>query len=609
MPMLKNAFYIIVALLFIGINNAGAQVNIDEALAAQYYQSGEFDKAAALYKKLLDKNPSSVFYYDSYFNSLLGLKDYNTAEKELKKIIKKSNEPLKFQIDLGYIYTLKGDDKKARNQFDEIIDDLKPNEEIIQKTAIAFSRREQQEYTIKTYEQGRKLLKDDLAFVYELAALYKGTGDYQKMFDEYMRVLDANPYEFETVKDYMQEVVMQDAPYEIFKKILLRKVQAQPDNIVYTEMLNWLFVQRKDFTAAFIQTKAMDKRQKEGGRRLIELAKIVADYQDYELAERIYQSVLDQGDQAVYYIPAQRGLLDIKYIKVTQTGKYTKEDIDALIQSYTKFLDNYGMIRQESGEVVLRLAEIKAQYANQARAAIDLLKNYTSIPGIDKTLLGRAKLALGDYSLLVGEGWEATLYYGQVEKMFKDNPLAHEAKLRNSKLSFYRGDFEWAKAQLDVLKSSTSELIANDAMQLALLIQDNIGLDTTEVPLRMYAEADFFIFKNMFTEATQKLDSINAMYPGHSLADEILMARANIAFKQRDYSKALGYYEEVYTKYGTDILGDDAMFKAAQIYDKFINNPEKAKELYEKLMLTYQGSVYVVEARNRYRTLRGDAVN
>ncbi|MGZ5283662.1 MAG: tetratricopeptide repeat protein [Bacteroidia bacterium] len=607
MYLLKNTFYIIIAFLF--VSTAHAQVNIDEALAAQYYQSGEFDKAAALYKKLLDKNPSSAFYYDSYLNSLIGLKDFATAEKELKKMIKKSPKPLSLQVDLGYVYTLAGDDKKSHKQFDEIIENIKPNEESIRQTATAFARRQQQEYIIKTYETGRKLLKDDMAFTYELAGLYRDAGDYQKMFDEYMHVLDANPYEFETVKDYMQEVVMLDAPYEIFKKTLLRKVQAQPDNIAYTEMLNWLFVQRRDFTSAFIQSKAIDKRQKEGGRRLVELAKIVAAYQEYELAERVYQSVIDQGETAVYYVPAQRGLLDIKYIKVTQTGKYTKEDIDALIQSYTKFIANYGMIRQESGEVVLRLAEIKAQYSGQPKEAINLLKEYTAIAGIDKTMLGRAKLALGDYSLLIGEGWEATLYYGQVEKLFKDNPLGHEAKLRNSKLSFYRGEFEWAKAQLDVLKSSTSELIANDAMQLALLIQDNLGLDTTEIPLRMYAEADFFIFKNMFPEATQKLDSINRVYPNHSLDDEILMARASIAAKQRDYEKALAFYEKVYTQFGTDILGDDAMFKAAQLYDKFLQNPEKAKELYEKLMLNYKGSVYVVEARNRYRMLRGDVVN
>jgi TolA-binding protein len=211
--------------------------------------------------------------------------------------------------------------------------------------------------------------------------------------------------------------------------------------------------------------------------------------------------------------------------------------------------------------------------------------------------------------MLNGDVWEASLYYSQVEKMYEDDPMGHEAKFRNARLSFFKGDFEWSKAQLDVLKSSTSEMIANDAMQLALLIEDNLGLDSIEKPLKLYAEADFLVYKNQFTEAEKKLDSINAMYPHHSLDDEILMERAQIAFKQRDYPKALTFYTRVYTEYGKDILGDDALFKAAELEEQYLNEPIKAKDLYEKLIINYPGSVYTVEARSRFRRLRGDAVN
>jgi TolA-binding protein len=224
-------------------------------------------------------------------------------------------------------------------------------------------------------------------------------------------------------------------------------------------------------------------------------------------------------------------------------------------------------------------------------------------------MIARAKLALADYLLVADNVWDATLYYSQVEKMYSNAPLGHEAKFRNAKLSFYRGDFEWAKAQLDVLKSSTTELIANDAMQLSLLIQENTGLDSIEKPMRLYAEADLYIFKGMYAEATVKLDSITKEYPNHSLADEVLMARASIAFKKRDYATALGYYEKVYTNYSKDILADDAIYQAAILNEKYLNNKEKAKTLYQKLILEYPGSVYAVEATDHYRKLRGDVVN
>ena len=192
--------------------------------------------------------------------------------------------------------------------------------------------------------------------------------------------------------------------------------------------------------------------------------------------------------------------------------------------------------------------------------------------------------------------------------MFEGDPLAHEAKFRNAKLAFYNGEFEWATAQLDVLKGSTSELIANDALQLSLLIQENT-VDSNDAPLRLYASAELMIFRNDFDNASKKLDSITSQYPGHSLEDDMWMLRAQMALKKRDYNGAFEFYEKVYTKYADDALADDALFKAAQLQEKFLNNPAKAKELYEKLITDYKGSVYGVEARNRFRILRGDAVN
>ena len=193
--------------------------------------------------------------------------------------------------------------------------------------------------------------------------------------------------------------------------------------------------------------------------------------------------------------------------------------------------------------------------------------------------------------------------------MFKDAPLGHEAKFRNAKLSFYRGDFEWAQAQLEVLKGSTSELIANDALQLSLEIQDNLGTDSTSVPLTLFAEADFLIFQNHLKEAEEKLDTINKQFPSNTLDDYILMERAEIALKKHDYPAALAQYEKVYTNYKDGIFADDALYKAAQVEENNVVDVEKAKALYEKLLVEYKGSVYAVEARTRFRILRGDAVN
>ncbi|MCX6352764.1 MAG: hypothetical protein NTX03_13040 [Bacteroidetes bacterium] len=587
---------------------ATAQGNLDESLASEFYGKGEFDKAALLYKKLLDNNPANAFYYDNYLSCLLNLKDYKTAEREIKKLIKRNNDITRFQVDLGYIFSLENNEKDMKKVWDDVIQKIPPDEERIGYTANLFASRKANEYVLKTWLQGRKLFQSDVAFTQEIASIYRDKKEYQKMIDEYMNLFDKNPLDFDALKDGLQEEMAVDEPYDIFRKVLLKRIQEHPENINYSEMLSWLFMQHKDFNAAYIQAKAIDKRLKEGGRRLIELAKITTDYQQFDLSAKIYQSIIDEGAGAMYFVPAQRGLLDIRYARVTRTGSYTPEDVAELISSYQTFIDKYGFQRQESWEVILRLAEIKALYANKPTEAEQLLETFVASNAGNKTYIGKAKLALGDYYLMDDNVWEATLRYSQIEKMFKDDPLGHEAKFRNAKLSFYRGDFEWASAQLDVLKGSTSELIANDALQLALVIQENMD-DSNERPLQLYADAILHTYRNQFAEAEKKMDSINTLYPGHSLEDELCMLRAEIAMKKRDYAAALKQYEKVYTTYGQDVLADDALYKAAQLQERYLNEPEKAKNLYEKLITEYKGSVYSVDARNRYRMLRGDSLN
>ena len=228
------------------------------------------------------------------------------------------------------------------------------------------------------------------------------------------------------------------------------------------------------------------------------------------------------------------------------------------------------------------------------------------IPHLNKSDLAECKLEYADIMLLSGKVWTAILYYSQVEKSFKENPLGHEAKLRRAKIAYFQGDFEWAQAQLDVLKASTSKLIANDAMHLSLLITDNLGLDTSEIPLQIFARADLLFFQNRFSESIITLDSILNIYKGHSLTDEILFKKSEIHLKNNETEKAVAMLEKIETEFFYDILADDAIFALAEIYQKKLKDTEKAKSLYEKILLEFKGSIYSSEARKRFRKLRGD---
>ncbi|MDY0216186.1 MAG: tetratricopeptide repeat protein, partial [Bacteroidales bacterium] len=200
--------------------------------------------------------------------------------------------------------------------------------------------------------------------------------------------------------------------------------------------------------------------------------------------------------------------------------------------------------------------------------------------------------------------------YAQVDKDFPNDTLGHTAKFKSAKLSFYIGEFEWAKAQLDILRSATTRLIANDAMELYFTIDDNLDEeDVTNKALQMYASADLLIFKNQDEKALQTLDSIFTVGLYNSLFDEVLYKKAEIKVKQGLYNEADSLLNRMIAFYPSELYVDDAWFLRAEIQHFYLKNKTKAMEFYQELISNFPGSLLTHEARQRYRVLRGDAIN
>lgn len=575
----------------------------DEELAIQFYQDGAYEKARELFEDLLKKRDNQHLN-DYYFNCLVKLEEFTSAEKFLKKEIKKSSNPYVLQVDLGYVYMVSGRDKQGEKTFEKVLNTLPSDVVSVQATASAFERRNLDEYSLKTYQVGRKKSGLPYLFSKQLAELYGADGSTDKMVDEYLLYASYNPGVVDEVKGALASQIENDEKYEVIKTALLQKVQSQPDNPLYTDMLSWAFVSKKEFFAAFVQLKALDKRKKESGTRLFDLARVCVQNKEYRVAEQCFEYLIGIGQMSPYFYQAKLGAINMKYVRVTETGEYTSEELSQIEVDYKNFVNDKYIPFGEKFRGYLRLAEIQALYLNNLDAAIDNLQGMVDKPQIPQTIRGQAKLDLGDYLLMRGDIWDAKLKYWQVEKDFKDHPLGHKAKFMKGKISFYTGEFELASSMLDVLKGSTTELIANDALQLSMLIQDNLGLDTTKTPLELYARADRLMFMNRLDDANLSLDTILEFFPRHSLEDDIYLAKGDIMLKKRAYDEALTLYEKVYVSFGFDLLADDALYKSANIYQYRLKDDKKAYLILEKLVLEHQGSVFSVDARTRYRELR-----
>jgi tetratricopeptide (TPR) repeat protein len=585
----------------------GQPRNNDSKLAQQYFADGEFEKASVLYKRLFSKNNRNDYYLNRFMDCMLSLEKYSEAEKVIKKQLKKNPKQVQLYVTYGNIYERQYKDDEAVEQYEKAIKKMPADRFSITRLANAFINLTKYELAIQTYEKGANILKDQNIFAYNLGDLYRRKGDTEKMILNYLNSLAHNPNRLNSMKTLFQRYLSEDDFLELQTQLYTR-IQDNDEVVAYPELLTWVFIQKKDYKNALRQVKALDRRLKENGGRIYRLAEIAANDKDYDAAIVAYNYIVrEKGKMSSYYIESKRESLTCKRKKLVEGFDYTDQDLKTLEAEYQFFLNEFGK-RKSTASIVAELADLEAFYLNDLDKAIFLLQEMIEYRGLNRYILAKGKLSLADFYLMKGEVWESTLLYSQVDKEFKDDILGHEARFRNAKLSYYSGDYQWAQAQFDILKASTSKLIANDALDLSIFIMDNLGLDTIATPIMMYSNAELLVFQNRFEDAFIKLDSLQTMFPGHTLQDDMLYLEANILVKKREYQKAETIYQKIINEHLEEIRADNAMFELANLYENQLNNLEKAQALYERIFIDFSGSTFAVESRKRFRKLRGDTI-
>lgn len=601
----------LIIFLLLSVGKLLAQVSVDEQLAQQFLDRAEYDKAIIYYEKLYNKDPLS--FYTPYFKCLLGTRDFKKAEKIAKKQMKSAPEALQYYIDLAQVYKADSNFTKANEQYEKAIKELSGDVSQVLQLGKAFMTVKEYDYALETYRKGRRKNIHSYPFFYEMADAYKAKGDLKAMINEYLDVIEYKETELTSVQIQLQMSLGYDDEKggfnnPILKQELQKRLQQNPDKQVLAEFYIFILLQQKDFEGAFIQARAMDKRKKDDGYRIMELGKLCVSNEDYETAQQCFDYVISKGKDNFNYQQACTETANAQYEKIIRQQNYSPADLADLELKLKNTIKEFGY-NQFTVPVIHKLCMLQGFYINKPEEAIAMLNEVIENPGIDKMKIAELKLDLGDLLLIIGDVWEASLTYSQVEKAYKFEPIGQEAKFRNAKVAYYAGDFKWAKSQLDVLKGATSKLIANDAMDLSLVISDAIGIDTNAVPLQMFASAELLLLQHKTDAALARMDSINILFDNHSLADDIYFKKGKIFTKQGKYKEALEAYQRVVDFYGDEIYGDDALFSIAEIYQYKLKDLEKAKSVYQEFLTKYPASVYTIEARKRFRKLRGDVVN
>jgi predicted Zn-dependent protease len=602
---LKMKNLIIILLFSLASTVSLAQNSMDDALAFQYYQQGQYQEASVLLEKVFTRTKSDA-YFDMYLNSLLKLKKYDEAEKVVKKLTKENPKNLSYSIGLARLYQEKGQQEAATKKYAEVLSNLPADEFKIRDVANRFYGFQAYNLAISTFIQGRKVLNNEQLFTYELLSIYRFKKDKIMLVQEYLSALAVTPELLLQAESVIASVFDEKSDYNILQAALLKKIQKEPEVEVYTKMLIWQYLQQQEYEMALRQLIAQDKRIKDDGSILFTSANTFLENKAYSTAINAFEYIVSKGKDHPYFLQAKVEMINAKY-QLVISGQFDKTKISELANEYNSILEEYGK-NARTVFALRRWANLQAFYLNDLSKAEKGLEDALNIPGLASADIGQIKLDLGDIYILTDQPWEAFLIYEQVAKQFESQVIGNEAHYRSAKLSFYQGNFAYAKSQADVLKASTTQLIANDALNLSLIISDNLQTPLDSSALKMYADAELLEFRNQTPAALKKLDSINIAYPNNTLADDILMSKSKIFIKTSEITKAIASLKELVENFDTSIWNDDALFTLGELYEKNIKDLEQAKTFYQKLVNDHPGSMFSAEARKRFRTLRGDNI-
>ena len=573
----------------------------DEVLAKEYYDNGEFEKALISYQRLLEQNPNNQDFFFKILDIHHQLENYDVVREMLNDKVSKSRNP-QFLVELGYNFQLSGNQEKAKEFYNKAILAIEENPVYTYYVANRFESHALIDYAATAYEKGMAL-NPKLNYNIQLARIYGEQGKVENMFNAYVTYLETNKTYNAYIQRSISEYITEDGTNENnikFKRVLLKKMQTQP-SILWNQLLSWLYVQQKNYDKAFTQEKAIYKREQLSLDGILDLAALTLEANQKDIANEILDYIIEHAIAPETLISAHKDKIELE-LKHASKNEYKQIE-----EKYKALIKTYGIL-PETVELQLSYANFVAFNLNKPEEAISFLKEGLT-NNLNRFSQAKIKLKLGDILIYQERFNEALIYYTQIQANLKNSTISQQARFRVAKASYYKGDFDWAESQLRILKSSTSQLIANDALDLKLLISDNKFEDSTQTALRQYAKADLMAFQNKTDKAIELLNEILKNHKTETIVDQALFMQAKLFEKKKEYGKAEANYQTIIANYKDDILIDDAYYYLAELYANILNNPERAQFLYEQIIFNHADSIYFVEARKKYRRLRGDEVN
>ncbi|RSC95103.1 tetratricopeptide repeat protein [Tenacibaculum singaporense] len=566
-------------------------------IAENYFRNNEYEKAIQLYKKLYDQSPYNTTYLKKLITCYQETEQFTVAENLLTQKLKEKPNLSYLYVVLGYNFERQEKIEDANKYYQKAIESINKKANYGSLIAGLFKNYSKLDLAIEAFNKVMEI-NPKANYGFQLAQIYGEKGNFEQMFKSYVDLVDKNGGYLNNVKRYAGKYLTDDSEDEnniLFKKALLRKSISSPKDI-WNDLLSWLFIRQKQYSKALIQNKALLARNPDNLGKINDLGKIALENKDYETAEECFNLIIEKTNY-----PRDKFNAINNNLKIAIETK--QPDVEERFNSIFK---EYG-INSKTLFTQVEYANYLTFTKNTPEEAATVLKNALNFTN-SKFIKASIKLKLGDVFVYMGKFNKGLIYFSQVQTLFKNNYIGQEARFKVAQASYFKNDFTWAKAQLKILKGSATQLIANDAADLFLTISDNEPKDSIGTGLKEYAKADLLAYQNKDDEAIAILNDIITNYRGQSIEDEALFKQAQLFVKKKQYDEAILNYAKIIALDKEGIYIDDVYYHMAELYNNELNNPEKAKEYYQKIIFDLPSSIYLVEARKKFRKLRGDDI-
>jgi tetratricopeptide (TPR) repeat protein len=571
----------------------------NEQLAQNYFDKGDFEKAKISYEELLKSQLGNGNYFQKLIDCYQQLQQFEVAEKAIQSRYSMFKQA-SLLVELGYNYQMQKEATKAQKYYEQALDKIKGNPNEVYGVAATFERKVLLDYALKSYELAISI-EPHFNFNYQMAMLYGQLGNTDMMIDKFLTEAYANPQNSIMIQNQLSRFMIEDAKAtfnEALRKALLIRAQKNQD-VFWNEYLSWFYVQQKEYGKAFIQEKAIYRRNPETFSNIVNLAQLAIEDGEKETAKEILTFVLDNTKDIDLLIQSNTFLIKMRIDSAQEQDlKGIETDLNLLLKQFG--ISPYSMSLQ------IIQAHFLTFHLKNPEQGKTILKTALDLP-LNEYQKADVKMELADILLFEEKFNQALIYYSQIEEDLKNDVVGHEASLKAAKTSYFKSDFQWAQKQFKELKSASTQLIANDALEYFLLINDNTVADSTQTALKQFAHADYLLYQNKNKEALEAFQAILKSFKGQEEIEGVTLFRLGTIYtKSGDYISALSQYQEIINKHSEGIYIDEAYYFSAEIYNKHLKDVEKAKSLYEQIIFHHEDSIYFTDARKKYRQLRGD---